>query len=117
MIGGHGLMNDSRAKSPDYYDRSFDFPLFCRHLVQVSDLDPTRTNRSGLATARYRPYYCVPLSKARCKRMDPFATRASQHAAGFAGQLVSISASQLFAAQGLRWSLDVLRDQSFREAL
>jgi hypothetical protein len=55
--------------------------------------------------------------KALCKRIDPFAKRACQHAAGFAGQLISISACQLFAAEGRRWSLDVLRDQSFREAL
>jgi hypothetical protein len=39
MIGGYGLMNDSSVKSPDYYDRSFHIPLFCRHLVQMPDLD------------------------------------------------------------------------------
>jgi hypothetical protein len=42
MIGGYGLMNDSSVNSPDYYDRSFHIPLFCRHSTQVPDLDSNK---------------------------------------------------------------------------
>jgi hypothetical protein len=117
--GGVGLGEGLEEPSP-LLKLSSDLRIQAGHASRLSPSNNVNLKAAwDDACAEYRTRREKDLAgpKALCKRIDPFAKRACQHAAGFAGQLISISACQLFAAEGRRWSLDVLRDQSFREAL